>query len=158
MLALSWACFLVAARFIISRGFPRLQILQAYERSGAESKKAEASSRTIDHEQVRRQAGRQAGGQVLQRLQRTVLISIAGPALSAWPPRPRSAHQVNVVHGDAYPPVVLTYLFGILVPAWTFLIAPIRFVKLINNEYDATSLAGPVPRWLTVLEVFRVLG
>ena len=54
--------------------------------------------------------------------------------------------QVNVVHGDAYPSVVLTYLFGILVPAWTFLIAPIRFVKLINNEYDATSLAGPVPR------------
>ena len=54
MLALSWACFLVAARFIISRGFPRLQILQAYERSGAESKKAEASSRTIDREQVGR--------------------------------------------------------------------------------------------------------
>ena len=54
MLALSWGSSIISARFIISRGFPRLQILQAYERSGAESKKAEASSRTIDREQVRR--------------------------------------------------------------------------------------------------------
>lgn len=52
LLFVSWGAAVIAVRVCISRGFPRLQILQAYERSGAESKKEEAIRRKIDQGQV----------------------------------------------------------------------------------------------------------